>query len=66
VFGFAGLVDGLVTRIIDSLAVDPEHVTVIATGSFPESVVEHCDTITARDPHLTLAGLRLVHEKNHG
>jgi type III pantothenate kinase len=66
VFGFAGLVDGLVTRIIDSLDADPEHVTVIATGSFPESVVQHCETITTRDPHLTLTGLRLVHEKNHG
>jgi len=66
VFGFAGLVDGLVSRIIDSLDVDPEHVTVIATGSFPESVVAHCETITTRDPHLTLTGLRLVHEKNHG
>lgn len=65
VFGFAGLVDGIVTRIIESLDVDPEHVTVIATGAFPESVVDHCDTITTRDPHLTLTGLRLIHEKNH-
>nr|MCW2728099.1 type pantothenate kinase [Aeromicrobium sp.] len=66
VFGFAGLVDGIVTRIIDSLDVDPDDVTVIATGSFPESVVDHCDTITTRDPYLTLTGLRLIHEKNHG
>jgi type III pantothenate kinase len=66
VFGFAGLVDGIVTRIVDSLDVDPEHVTVIATGSFPEPVVDHCDTITTRDPHLTLTGLRLIHEKNFG
>jgi type III pantothenate kinase len=66
VFGFAGLVDGLVTRIIDSLDVDPDHVTVIATGSYPEAVVDHCATITTRDPWLTLTGLRLVHEKNHG
>ena len=65
VFGFAGLVDGIVTRIIDSLGADPDHVTVIATGSFPESVVDHCSTITTRDPLLTLTGLRLVHEKNH-
>lgn len=65
VFGFAGLVDGIVHRIIDSLDADPDHVTVIATGSFPESVVDHCDTITTRDPHLTLTGLRLIHEKNH-
>jgi type III pantothenate kinase len=66
VFGFAGLVDGIVNRIIDSLGADPDHVTVIATGSYPESVVDHCATITTRDPLLTLTGLRLVHEKNHG
>jgi type III pantothenate kinase len=65
VFGFAGLVDGIVSRIIDSLDADPEHVTVIATGSFPESVVDHCETITTRDPFLTLTGLRLIHDKNH-
>ncbi|AXT83852.1 type III pantothenate kinase [Aeromicrobium sp. A1-2] len=65
VYGFAGLVDGMVTRIIDSLDVDPDHVTVIATGSFPDAVVDNCSTITARDPWLTLTGLRLIHEKNH-
>ena len=64
VFGFAGLVDGIVNRIIDSLGADPDHVTVVATGSFPESVVSHCESITTRDPHLTLTGLRLIHEKN--
>lgn len=64
VYGFAGLVDGMVARIIDSLGVDPDHVTVIATGSFPDAVVDNCASITARDPLLTLTGLRLIHEKN--
>ena len=66
VYGFAGLVDGLVDRIIESLGADPDDVTVIATGSSPEAVVENCSTITAVDPFLTLTGLRLIHEKNHG
>lgn len=65
VYGFAGLVDGMVTRIIESLGADPDHVTVIATGSFPDAVVDNCATITTRDPWLTLTGLRLIHEKNH-
>lgn len=64
VYGFAGLVDGMVTRIIESLDADAEDVTVIATGSYPEAVVDSCTTITTRDPFLTLIGLRLVHEKN--
>ncbi len=65
VFGFAGQVDGIVHRMIDALGADPEHVSVVVTGSYPEAVVEHCETITARDPYLTLTGLRLVHERNH-
>jgi type III pantothenate kinase len=64
VFGFAGLVDGMVTRIIESLGEDPDHVTVIATGSYPEAVIDQCSTITTHDPLLTLTGLRLIHEKN--
>jgi len=64
VFGFAGLVDGMVERIIESLGEDPEHVSVIATGSFADEVIGQCETITARDPWLTLTGLRLVHELN--
>ncbi len=64
VFGFAGLVDGMVERIVESLDADPDHVTVIATGSYSEHVIEQCDTITTRDPWLTLTGLRLVHERN--
>jgi type III pantothenate kinase len=65
VFGFAGGVDGIVRRIIESMHVDTEDVTVIVTGSFPEAVIDACETITDRDPFLTLEGLRLVHERNH-
>lgn len=64
IFGFAGLVDGMVERIIESLDADPDHVTVIATGSYPEAVIDQCTSITTRDPWLTLTGLRLIHEKN--
>ncbi len=64
VFGFAGLVDGMIGRIIDSMGVDPDDVTVVATGSFPDAVVDHCDLITTRDPWLTLTGLRMIHQKN--
>lgn len=64
VFGFAGLVDGIVSRIIEDLEVDAEDVAVIATGSYSEVVVDHCRTITERDRWLTLHGLRLVAERN--
>lgn len=65
VFGFAGLVDGIVSRLITALGADEDHVTVVVTGSYEDVVVDNCATITNRDPWLTLTGLRLVHEKNH-
>jgi type III pantothenate kinase len=64
VFGFAGGVDGIVRRIIAELGLVDDEVTVVVTGSFPEAVIDACETITDRDPFLTLEGLRLVHERN--
>ena len=60
-YGFAGLVDGLVRRIVAELDGD---VTVIATGGLAVLVVEHCETVSIHEPDLTLIGLRLVFEKN--
>lgn len=65
VFGFAGLVDGMVDHMIEALGADPDHVTVVVTGTYADAVVDHCATVTTRDPWLTLTGLRLVHERNH-
>lgn len=63
VYGFAGLVDGIVDRILDELDVDD--VPVVATGHAAEVVVKDCETVTAYERDLTLTGLRLVHAKNH-
>ncbi len=55
VYGFAGLVDGLVNRIIESLGADPDHVTVIATGVVPRGrrrpLHDHHDPRPVADPH---------------
>ena len=64
VFGFAGGVDGIVRRIIATMGVEDEDVTVVVTGSYQEAVIDACETITDRDPFLTLEGLRLVHDRN--
>ena len=66
VFGFAGQVDGIVERISEVLGVSIGELTVVATGPHADVVREECDTITDHEPLLTLIGLRLVHEKNHG
>lgn len=64
VYGFAGLVDGLVDQMIDAVDADPDDITVVATGTYADSVIEHCQTVAVREDDLTLIGLRLVHEKN--
>lgn len=64
VYGFAGLVDGIVRQIAGDLDVDLRQLSVIAAGAYPDAVIEECRTITHEDRWLTLTGLRLVHELN--
>lgn len=63
VFGAAGLVDGLVSRLSLELG---HGVTTVATGGTAHLVLDHCGTVDHHDPALTLKGLRLVHERNSG
>jgi type III pantothenate kinase len=68
VFGFAGLVDGLVGRIrddVDGFAGGPGHqVTVVATGHTAPLLLAELHSVDHYDQHLTLHGLRLVFERN--
>jgi type III pantothenate kinase len=61
IYGFAGLVDGIVARLRAELAAPA--CPVIATGGLSVLIAEHCTTITSVDPHLTLTGLRLIWER---
>jgi type III pantothenate kinase len=65
VFGFAGLVDGLVQRIredVDGFAGDD--VVVVATGHTAPLLLPELHTVNHYDQHLTLHGLQLVFERN--
>jgi type III pantothenate kinase len=65
IFGFAGQVDGLVTRISDELEAEyDERPTVIATGGLAPLIFGVADTLDEHEPDLTLIGLRLIHERN--
>lgn len=61
VFGYAGLVDGLIERVVDELGGD---VRVVAAGGLASRVVEHTRYIEKVEPMLTLMGLRLIYERN--
>ncbi len=61
IYGFAGQIDGVVTRMIEELG---EVTAVIATGGLAPVVIDECRTITHHEPMITLIGLRLVYERN--
>ncbi|MEU9301420.1 type III pantothenate kinase [Streptomyces sp. NPDC048269] len=66
-YGFAGQVDGVVTRMAKELAGpngDPDDVRVIATGGLAPMVLGESSVIDDHEPWLTLIGLRLVYERN--
>jgi type III pantothenate kinase len=60
VFGFAGLIDGVVRRIEEELG----DATLLATGGLAAAIVPFTETIDEVDEMLTLKGLRLIHERN--
>ncbi|HCT77741.1 MAG TPA: type III pantothenate kinase [Micromonosporaceae bacterium] len=61
IYGFAGQIDGVVTRMIEELG---EVTAVIATGGLAPVVIDECRTITHHEPMITLIGLRLVYDRN--
>jgi type III pantothenate kinase len=63
VYGFAGQVDELVSRIRGELGVEAR---AVATGGLAELVAPHSRTLELVNPFLTLEGLRLVYDRNGG
>lgn len=62
VYGYAGLVDGLLERILAE--VDAAEVPIVATGGLADVVVSHCRHHIRLDENLTLRGLRVAWERN--
>ncbi|OGQ77690.1 MAG: pantothenate kinase [Deltaproteobacteria bacterium RIFOXYA12_FULL_58_15] len=62
-YGYAGLVDGMVSRMRAELSFE---VRVIATGGLASLIAGCTQVIEAVDDYLTLEGLRIIHGRNPG
>ena len=63
-YGFSSQVDGIVSRMIAELGLEPGQVNVIATGGLAPLVVAECACFTEHEPWLTLLGLEIVFGRN--
>ncbi|MFB0559567.1 MAG: type III pantothenate kinase [Dehalococcoidales bacterium] len=61
VFGYVGLVEGIVARIRQELG---EKAKVVATGGYAELIAKETPVIDIVNPDLTLIGLRLIYQMN--
>lgn len=61
VFGYAGLIEGIVARIQQEMGGKAK---VVATGGYAELLARETQVIEVVNPDLTLVGLRLIYEMN--
>ena len=61
VFGYIGLVEGLIRRVQAEL---PEKAIVVATGGYANLIANGTRLIDEVNPDITLVGLRLIHQMN--
>jgi type III pantothenate kinase len=61
IFGYAGLIEGIVGRIQEELG---EKATVVATGGYAGIIAKETKVIEKVNPNLTLIGIKVIHDMN--
>lgn len=64
VWGYVGLVEGMITRIKRDMGEIGESAKVIATGGLGRLIASNTDCVDIVDANLTLDGLKLIYELN--
>jgi len=64
IFGFAGMVDDLVERMLTEMGPNGAGCKVVATGDQAELLAHECQNIHYVEPYLALDGLRIIYERN--
>ena len=64
IFGYIGLIEGVVARIQQELEEIEEKAKVVATGGYAELIAKETSVIDVVNPNLTLIGLRLIYQMN--
>jgi type III pantothenate kinase len=61
IYGYAGLIDGIISRIQEELG---EKATVVATGGYASIIAKETKSIDEVNPNLTLIGIKVIHDMN--
>lgn len=64
VYGYIGLIDGVIEKLLEEIKEDRKDVKIIATGGFSSLILKNSKYIEEVYPELTLYGLKLIYEKN--
>jgi type III pantothenate kinase len=64
VYGYIGMVDYIIEKMMQEMNVSESEITVIATGGFSNLIASESKYINIIDKLLTLDGLRIIYERN--